>query len=128
MLQRSALMSLTPNLDQPVTDTPTRFNYVSVIYTYRGGMNTTRKTVNIARCVAIITALAVYLNALLFSRMIAVTGAPTLIAVLLTVCATTCAWDTYSRSRADYIVRMSFLGAAYGFGSAGLFILFSWII
>lgn len=87
-------------------------------------MFNTRRTITIARAVAILSATSTYLLAGLFLNLLVVTGSdPWLCAILA---GSTAVWlaDAYHSSVADYTVRMTVLGAAYGVAAAGTAVLF----
>lgn len=87
-------------------------------------MFTTRRTITIARAVAILSASATYALSALFFNMLIVTGSAPWLCAVLAASAVVWLGDTYQRAvPADYIVRMSVLGAAYGIGAAGIWAL-----
>ena len=87
-------------------------------------MFTTRRTITIARAVAILSASATYALSALFFNMLIVTGSASWMCAVLSASAVVWLVDTYQRAvPADYIVRMSVLGAAYGIGAAGIWAL-----
>lgn len=87
-------------------------------------MFTTRRTITIARAVAILSATSSYLLAGLFFNMLVVTGSAPWLCAGLAASATVWLADTYIGARADYIVRMTILGATYGIAAAGIAVLF----
>lgn len=87
-------------------------------------MNTTRKTVNTARFVAALSALASFILVGMFYNLMVVVGTSPWILTVLSASAAVWLWDTHRNSDYDYIVRMSVLGAAYGIGTAGVAVLF----
>lgn len=84
----------------------------------------TRRTITIARAVAILSATSSYLLAGLFFTMLVVTGSAPWMCTALAVSAAVWLADAYHNSVADYTVRMAVLGAAYGVGAAGTAVLF----
>lgn len=88
-----------------------------------GSMFTTRRTITIARAVAILSATASYALSALFFNMLIVTGSAPWMCAVLAASAGVWLWDTYLRARADFIVRMTILGSAYGVAAAGVWAL-----
>lgn len=87
-------------------------------------MFTTRRTITIARAVAILSASATYALSALFFNMLIVTGSAPWLCAVLAASAGVWLWDTYQRAvPADYIIRMSVLGSAYGVAAAGVWAL-----
>lgn len=59
----------------------------------------------------------------MFLNMLIVTGSQPWLCALLSASAALWLGDTYCNARADFIVRMSVLGAAYGVAAAGAAVL-----
>ncbi|TXH11135.1 MAG: hypothetical protein E6R04_02960 [Spirochaetes bacterium] len=78
-------------------------------------MNTTRNTINIARAVAALAAITVYFVSGAFYDVLLRAENPYWLLSVLGVCSALWVFDTFHRSRADYILRMGVLGAGYGF-------------
>jgi len=87
-------------------------------------MYTTRRTILIARSVAILSATASYLLAGLFLNLLVVNGANVFLCAVLSGAGAMWLADAYKNAFADYIVRMSVLGATYGVAAAGIAVLF----
>jgi len=87
-------------------------------------MFTTRRTITIARAVAILSASAAYALSALFFNVLIVTGSAPWMCAVLAASAGVWLWDTYIGARADYTVRMTILGATYGIAAAGIAVLF----
>lgn len=87
-------------------------------------MYTTRRTITIARAVAILSVTASYALSVMFLNLLIVTGSPAVLCAVLAGSAALWLADAYQNAHADYIVRMCVLGAAYGVGAAGVWALF----
>lgn len=87
-------------------------------------MFTTRRTITIARAVAILSASATYALSALFFNMLIVNGSASWMCAVLSASAVVWLADTYQRAvPSDYTIRMTVLGAAYGIGAAGIWAL-----
>lgn len=86
-------------------------------------MYTTRRTITIARAVAILSATTTYLLSYLFLNLLVVTGSASWLCALLAGAAAVWLGDAYQNARADYVVRMTLLGATYGIAAAGVYVL-----
>lgn len=84
-------------------------------------MFTTRRTITIARAVAILSASATYALSALFFNVLIVTGSAPWMCAVLAASAGVWLADTYQRAvPADYTIRMTVLGSAYGVAAAGI--------